>query len=93
MCKVVPVLPSAKGPRRPDIPGLGKDDIEQRFGVRGGLFVTTIPQVAIGRAQREELVAGVDYPDDEGWIPGNGFRSDWATNQRWQRSRLRRSSR
>ena len=66
MCKVVPVLPSAKGPRRPDIPDRGKDDIEQRFGVGGDVFTTTIPQVVVGRTQREEPVAGVYYLDDEG---------------------------
>ena len=66
MCKVVHVLPSAKGTGRPDIPGRGKDDIEQRFGVRDGVLATTIPQVVIGRAQWEEPVAGVYYPLDEG---------------------------
>ena len=66
MCKVVPVLPSAKGPRRPDLPGRWKDDAEQRFGVRGGLLATTTPQVVVGRAQREETVAGVYYPVYEG---------------------------
>ena len=66
MCKVVPVLPSAKGSRRPDIPGRGKDEIEQRFGVRGGVIATTTPQVVVGRGQWEEPVAGVYYPADEG---------------------------
>ena len=70
MCKVVPVLPSAKRPRRTDIPGRGKDDIEQRFGVRDGVLATTIPQVVIGRAQWEEPVAGVYYPADEGLDSG-----------------------
>ena len=93
MCKGVPVLPSAKVPCRPDIHGRGKDDIEQRFGVRGGVLATTVPQVVVGRGQREEPVAGVYYPADEGLDSGQPLLSDWATNQRWQRSRLRRSSR
>ena len=70
MCEVVPVLPSAKGPRRPDIPGRGKNDIEQRFGVRDGVLATTILQVVVGRGQWEEPIAGVYYPADEGLDSG-----------------------
>ncbi len=80
MCKVVPVLPSAEGTRRPDIPGRRKDDIEQRVGVRDGVLATTIMQVVVGRAQWEEPVAGVYYPGMKGWISGKGLWSDWATN-------------
>ena len=72
-CKVVHVLPSAEGTRRPDIPGRRKDDIEQRVGVRDGVLATTIMQVVVGRAQREEPVAGVYYPVDEGLDFGQGL--------------------
>ena len=73
MCKVVHGLPSAKGTGRPDLPGRGKDDVEQRFGVRGGVLATTIPQVVVGRGQREEPLAGVYYPVDEGLDFGQGL--------------------
>ena len=87
------VLPSAKGPRKPNIPGRGEDGVEQRVGVGGDVFTKTIVQVVIGRAQWEQPVASVYYPADEGLYAGQRLVVGLGDETTVARSRLRRSSR
>ena len=47
-----------------------EEGVEQRVGVGCGVFTLAIQQVVVGRAQREEPVAGVYYPADEGLDSG-----------------------
>ena len=55
------------------LPGRGEDSAEQYLGGGRVTFAKTIVQVIVGRTQREEPVAGVHHPTDEGPDSGQGL--------------------
>ena len=64
---------SVIGNGKPGCSRSGKDGVEQHLRVGGIAFAQATVQVVVGRAQREEPVAGFHHPLDEGPDSGQGL--------------------